>query len=205
MTKEYNAFEVVEATVEAAVVSRRLRKVRDRSEKMGFGRAWKASPRTTGFRATQSHPFKTEVRWRAPAGADPTIAEEAYAAMTEDLESAGYDVARHPGPGISEGALLVTRRREPTEDEWTALEGVAPHPVDCARNGATDGIAADTAAPLIRSGLLTQIRYPLVRHHVHDPHEGLMLVLSLDGRRLLEARIKHEQWLRDARRVGLVV
>jgi hypothetical protein len=205
MTRECNAYEVVQATVEAAVISRRLRKVRDRSEKVGFGRAWKESPRTKGFRATQSHPFLVEVWWRAATDEDPSVAEEAYAAMTKDLEGAGYDIERHPGPGLSEGALLVTRKREPTEDEWAALEKVAPHPMDCARDGATDGITAGVAGPLIRSGLLTTITYPLVRRHIYDPEKGFMLALSTDGRKLLEARIKHERWLREARSLGLVV
>ncbi|MDW8803715.1 hypothetical protein P1P68_02545 [Streptomyces scabiei] len=205
MTREYNAYEVVQATVEAAVISRRLRKVRDRSEKVGFGRAWKASPRTTGFRATQSHPFQVEVWWRAPADEDPAVAEEAYAAMTDDLKGAGYDVARHPGPGLSEGVLLVTRKREPTEAEWAVLEKVAPHPVDCARDGAADCITADAAGPLVRSGLLDRISYPLVRRHVYDPHAGFMLALSSGGQKLLEARIEHERWLRQARSLGLAV
>ncbi|MCX5278006.1 MULTISPECIES: hypothetical protein [Streptomyces] len=204
MTREYNAYEVVQATVGAAAISRRLRKVRDRSEKVGFGRAWKASPRTTGFRATQSHPFLVEVWWRAAADEDSSVAEEAYTAMTKDLEDE-YDVARHPGPGLHEGALLVTRKREPTEAEWAVLEKVAPHPVDCERDGAADGIPADAASPLVRSGLLTRITYPLVRRHVYDPHAGFMLALSTDGQKLLEARIKHERWLREARSLGFAV
>lgn len=205
MTREYNAYEVVQATVKAAAISRRLHKVRSRSEKIGFGRAWKASPRTTGFRVAQSHPFQVEVWWRAPADEYPAVTEEAYAAMTEDLEGAGYDVARHPGPGPGKGTLLVTRKREPTEAEWAVLEKVAPHPVDCARDGAADGITADAARPLVRSGLLTQITYPLVRRHVYDPQTGYMLTLSTDGRKLLETRIEHERWLRQARSLGLAV
>jgi hypothetical protein len=205
MTKEYNAYEVVQAAVEASAVSRRLSKVRDRSEKAGFGRAWRESPRTTGFRATQSHPYQVEVWWRAAPGDDPSVAQEAYAAMTEDLEGAGYSVARHPGPGLSEGALLVSRKREPTDDEWTALEKVAPHPIDCTHEGVADGVPVTAVGPLIRSGLLAQVAYPLVRHHAWQPHVGFLLALGNEGRKLLEARIKHERYLRDARVVGITV
>jgi hypothetical protein len=58
----------------------------------------------------------------------------------------------------------VTRLREPTAAEWAALGAVAPHPVDCDHNGATEQIAAEDAYKLVHSGLLTLIRYPLVRN-----------------------------------------
>lgn len=204
MTREFNAYEVVKADIHASAISRRLRTVRDCSEKVGYGKAWKASPRTVGFRATQINRWTVELWWRPAPDEDATVAEQAYRAMADHLTGAGFAVARHPGPGHREGNLQVTRKREPTKEEWAALETIAPHPLDCDLHGTTDGIAAEVSTSLYWSDLVTRTSYPLVRHHVWDPQQGFMIALSNDGRKLLEVRIEHERWLRDARRLGLV-
>ncbi|WP_042404448.1 hypothetical protein [Streptacidiphilus carbonis] len=197
MGREFNALAVVRDRIGAQTISRRLAAVRSRSQKLGFGRAFQASPRSVGFRVAQEGPFKVQVRWRAGADDDPAATEDAYAALAQQLVADGYDTERHPGPGPNTGTLVVTRKREPTAAEWAALETVAPHPLDCTRDGAAAGVPAETAQSLVWSGLLEVVKYPLVRHHVYDPHQGTLLALSTDGRQLLERRIEHQGWERE--------
>jgi len=183
-----NGYEVVAATVSAPAVSRRLSRLAPRSAKVGLGRPFKASPRTTGFRVTQRTVWEVEVWWRASADADPAASEAVYEGLTEELTGSGFDVARQEkDPG-----LRVTRLREPTAAEWAVLGAVAPRPVDCDRNGATEQIAAADVYPLVHSGLLTLIRYPLVRNSPWEPATAYMLALAGPGCTLLETLLRHE-------------
>lgn len=184
-----NAYQVVADTVSASALSRRLSRLAPRSTKVGLGRPFKASPRTTGFRVTQRTTWAVEVWWRAPADADPAAVEAVYAGLTEELTGAGFDVDRQEkdDPG-----LRVTRMREPTAAEWAVLGAVAPHPVDCDRHGATKQIAAEDAYALVHSGLLTLIRYPLVRNDPWEPAMAYLLALAGPGAALLETLRRHE-------------
>jgi hypothetical protein len=110
-----------------------------------------------------------------------------YAGITENLTDTGFDVAHQADE------LRVTQLREPNPAEWAALEAVAPHPVDCDRHAATPQIDAADAYTLIHSGLLTLIRYPLVRNNPWEPAEAHLLALAGPGRALLETRLRHER------------
>jgi hypothetical protein len=200
MAREFNALAVVRDQVGASAISKRLAEISDRTEKIGYGLPFKASPRSTGFRASQASPLKVEVWWRLAEGEEASVAEQAYAELEKHLLDSGYDVERHPGPGFKEGILLVTRMREPKRAEWAALEAIAPHPVDCERDGSTDGIPAEAVQALLWSGLLSMLKYPLVRRHARDSPDGVLLALSTAGRKLLEDRIAHQEWEREMRR-----
>ncbi|MDT0382658.1 hypothetical protein RM572_28310 [Streptomyces sp. DSM 42041] len=84
------------ARVSPAAVSHRLPTVRQRTAKVGRGRPFTESPRTTGFKARQENPQRVSVWWRPRDGHGPEVAERAYADLTAELEGAGYTARTSP-------------------------------------------------------------------------------------------------------------
>lgn len=155
--------------------------------------------RTGGFRARQALPWRVQV-WQRQG--DEQAREQTYTRMGQALTGLGYQVERDTQP-VSAGALLLTRLRPPSAQEWAALDLLAARPLilDAAQlrdafNSGTKQIPAEVLAALHRSELIEiGKRFPLLRWPESDTHPeyGSLLSLSSASLALLIRRNKARQ------------
>ena len=113
--------------------------------------------RTGGCRVRQDVPWRVEVWVRR---SDEQDRAETYARISEALTDRGYQVERSDQPG-HDGALMVTRYRPLTAEEWWALDRLAAEPrilnaeqLQAATRTGLPGVPADAYNALYRSQLI---------------------------------------------------